>query len=265
MVSDPADGTLNMALDEALMRRAGRTGEAVFRVYGWSAPTLSLGRNQRARDCYNLDAAAGRGVGFVRRPTGGRALLHHREVTYSVTMPLASASATGRGGGGRVGRGGREGSAYDFINDILIAALGRMGVVAGRAPEPVSLQPGLRPCFDVPAEHEIVVGGRKLVGSAQWRKGGALLQHGSILVRDDQALIEELLKAALPAPTMAAATLHDVLGRDPTIDEVAEELRRSLADATQAPPRPLQLDDAANANLSALRASYADDAWTWRR
>ena len=250
MVSDPADGTYNMALDEALMRRAGRTGEAVFRVYGWSAPTLSLGRNQRARDCYDLEAAAARGIGFVRRPTGGRALLHHREVTYGVTMPLDSTSAR---------------DAYDFINDVLIAALGRMGVAAARAPQAVSLPPGLRPCFDVPAEHEIVVGGRKLVGSAQWRKDGALLQHGSILVRDDQALIEELLQAALPAPTTAAATLHDALGRDPTTDEVAEELRQSLADATEAPPRPLQLDDAVNADLSALRASYADDTWTWRR
>jgi hypothetical protein len=70
------DGPVNMAVDDSLMRRAGRTRDAVFRVYGWSVPTLSLGRNQRARDCYNLDAARDAGIGFVRRD--GRRLLPPR-------------------------------------------------------------------------------------------------------------------------------------------------------------------------------------------
>ncbi len=93
LVTPPADGAENMARDEALMRWSAATGHAAFRVYGWSSPTLSLGRNQRARGCYNLDAASGRGIGIVRRPTGGRALLHHREITYSAALPCADASA----------------------------------------------------------------------------------------------------------------------------------------------------------------------------
>src|SRR5262245_64276589 len=92
-LESPADdGPGNMALDEALMSRATRTGEAVFRVYSWSVPTLSLGRNQRAKGDYDLGAAHERGIAFVRRPTGGRALLHDHEVTYSVTIPCDSAS-----------------------------------------------------------------------------------------------------------------------------------------------------------------------------
>src|SRR5215207_3150452 len=87
LLSPPLGGPENMALDEALMARARRTGETVLRVYGWSRPTLSLGRNQRAAGLFDERALAERGVGVVRRPTGGRSLLHHREVTYSVTAP----------------------------------------------------------------------------------------------------------------------------------------------------------------------------------
>src|SRR5690606_30993428 len=86
LLVDPAgDGATNMAVDHALLDRAARSGEAVFRIYGWAQPTLSLGMHEKAR--LDPDAAAARGIAVVRRPTGGRALLHHREVTYSVTAP----------------------------------------------------------------------------------------------------------------------------------------------------------------------------------
>ncbi|MEX2178616.1 MAG: lipoate--protein ligase family protein [Gemmatimonadaceae bacterium] len=251
MVSPPAAGAANMALDEALMRRAARTGDAVFRVYSWSAPTLSLGRNQRARDCYDLERAGEAGVDFVRRPTGGRALLHHREITYSATLPAADAAAAR--------------AAYGFINGILIAGLARLGVPARLTAEAQAIPPGLRPCFDVPAEHEIVLGERKLVGSAQWRRGGALLQHGSILVRDDQPLIQQLLAAPQPSGAGSAATLHQALGRDPSVDEMADALRPALRESARHEPRLLPPDAALEADLAALRASYGADAWTWRR
>ena len=93
LLSPPLGGPENMALDEALMARARRTGESVLRVYGWSRPTLSLGRNQRAVGLYREQALAERGIGVVRRPTGGRALLHDREITYSVTAPCEDNTA----------------------------------------------------------------------------------------------------------------------------------------------------------------------------
>lgn len=249
VVTPPAEGPSNMALDEALMRRAARTGEGVFRVYGWSSPTLSLGRNQRARGCYDDRAARDLGVSFVRRPTGGRALLHHREVTYSATLPVADAS------------GAR--AAYAFINGVLLSALRRLGVNAGHPAAAVSLAPGLRPCFDAPSAHEIAVNGRKLVGSAQWRHGGALLQHGSILIRDDQPLIEGLLTTPLDGRATSAATLADSLGFDPALDDVSAALRRGLEDAlgTRTDTRAPDVE----ADAERLRARYVDDAWTWRR
>jgi len=245
-----ADGVFNMALDEALMRRAGRTGEAVFRVYGWSAPTLSLGRNQRARGWYDEAGARALGVGFVRRPTGGRALLHDHEVTYSATMPLDDAAEA------RV--------AYDFINDVLLGALSRLGVKAERASTPTSLPPGVRPCFDVPAAREIVVEGRKLVGSAQWRRGGALLQHGSVLIRDDQATISRLTKTTSDDPP-AAATLLNALGREPSLEEVSGPIRESLQAAVGARAEPLCSDRELERDVERLAVAYADESWTWRR
>jgi lipoyl(octanoyl) transferase len=239
-----------MALDEALMRRACSTGDAVLRVYGWSVPTLSLGRNQRARDCYSHEAARSLGVGFVRRPTGGRALLHHHEVTYSATLPIAD------------GHGARK--AYDFINDVLLDGLARLGLSARRATDTESLSPGLRPCFDVPAEHEIVLDGRKLVGSAQWRHDGVLLQHGSILVRDDQPLIARLVRTGAVAAS-SAATLAESLGWDPHADQVAVPLLQALEAAVGARIEPLTMDEELIASAAALRVTYADDNWTWRR
>lgn len=245
----PGEGAANMARDEALMRWSARTGNATFRVYGWSAPTLSLGRNQRARDCYNLEIARARGIGFVRRPTGGRALLHHREITYGATLPVADAAAA------------RE--AYHFVNAILLDALARLGAPAAMATATAALPPGLRPCFDAPSAHEIVVNRRKLVGSAQWRHEGAVLQHGSILIRDDQHWITELLRDGMSGAPTSAATLTESLGREPTIAEGAAALRDALEGAVGT---VRDFDDASIAgDVAALTAAYRDDAWTWRR
>src|SRR5688572_18485838 len=89
LVTPPADGARNMAVDEVLLDRARSSGECVFRLYTWARPTLSLGRNQIARGHYDLERASALGIDFVRRPTGGRAVFHHRELTYSVTGSTA--------------------------------------------------------------------------------------------------------------------------------------------------------------------------------
>ena len=240
-----------MALDEALMARARRTGEHVLRVYGWSEPTLSLGRNQRAIGVYLTAELERRGIGVVRRPTGGRALLHHREVTYSVTAPCAAdAGLTAE---------------YSRINLLLGSALATLGVdVAVAAPTRRSAPPGATPCFAEPARGELTFGGRKLVGSAQWRHDGALLQHGSILVDDDQASIPALMRepVTLAGP---AATLRDALGRAPVLSEVAEALFAAVR--THLDPRalPLEREEALTQDTERLAIRFRDDTWTWRR
>src|SRR5215207_6023753 len=206
----PLGGVENMALDEALLERARSATDTVFRVYTWAEPTLSFGRNQTAHGVYDPERARELGVAVVRRLTGGRALLHHREITYSVTAPLATGVSL------------RE--SYVRINRLLVDGLHRLGVAVDVAvPRERAVAPSAAPCFERPAAGELVVDGRKLVGSAQWRDEGAMLQHGSILIDDDQPLVSAIANQAVTAPH-PAATLTAALARTPSVDDVADAL-----------------------------------------
>jgi lipoate-protein ligase A len=253
LFAPPRSGAENMARDIALQTRAADTSEIVFSIYSWMRPTLSFGRNQTADGLYDLRRIRDAGLDVVRRPTGGRAILHHREVTYSVTAPLAGAPSL------------RE--TYARINEILLRGLARLGVgaelaaVAERAPSP-----GIRPCFALPSEGELAAAGRKLVGSAQWRDGGALLQHGSILVDDDQSSLPSYMASAADGDTTIArpATLRSLLGRAPDPLEVA----KAMFDAV----RLLEDEDATELAEDEIRADalnqlprFLDEEWTWRR
>ena len=254
LATPPRSAAENMAIDEALLRRAAASGEAVFRVYAWSTPTLSLGRNQPARGEYDLDALRGGGIDLVRRLTGGRAVLHHREITYSVTAP-ASLGVTLR-------------DAYLRINEILVAGLRALGVaaeIAGRsgtgARAPV---PSVAPCFEEPTEGELVLGGRKLVGSAQYREEESILQHGSILIDDDQTSVASLLATPV-APPPRPATLRDALGRVPTAGEVSDAMRDALRVREDQCVHDLVMDEPLERAIAAARERYLDPDWTWRR
>jgi lipoate-protein ligase A len=251
LVTPPADGAQNMALDEALMDRARRTGEWVLRVYSWSRPTISLGRNQSARGRYDLTRVHELGLGVVRRPTGGRAILHDREITYSVTAPVRDAGDL------------RE--SYERINRLLLSALHSIGVSASvAAPATRSVTPGMAPCFDEPAAGELTLAGRKLAGSAQWRSDDALLQHGSILLADDQTLLATLALDG-PGEIPAPATLSDALGSTPDVSIVGGALAEAVRNLEDANARDLAIDDELRARALALVVRYVDDAWTWRR
>jgi lipoate-protein ligase A len=249
-----------MALDHALMRRAAATGDAVLRVYSWETPTLSLGRHQPARGLYDLAAIRAAGLGVVRRPTGGRAVLHHREVTYSVTAPLAPKGSMERVSARQV---------YDAINGLLVEGLRRLGVPAGltRTPSIRAPRPSEHPCFGAATEGEVVVDGRKLVGSAQWRDPDAVLQHGSVLVADDQSLLASLSLA--PSELAPVATLSQVLGRSPSVSELAGALRDAVDEALgqigAGLTRDYPDDEGTRTAAEGFHRQYADDTWTWRR
>ena len=251
LVSPPADGPANMAIDESLLLRAGRRGETVVRVYTWGRPTVSLGRNQPARGCYDLQLAQRRGIDFVRRPTGGRAILHHREITYSVAAPIAAF--------------GSLPESYRAINRLLLVALRSLGVGAEEAASPSRAPlPSLAPCFDMPVLGELVANGRKLVGSAQVRDGDAFLQHGSVLVDDDQQMLSELLVDG--GSVSPPATLRALTGRSVTGEEFAAAIASAIGGADGSVPRPLELDESLSRDVRNLvRTRYSDAGWTWRR
>lgn len=250
----PAPGAWNMALDEALADGIREGGAPVLRLYRWSPPCLSLGRNQPAAGRYDDDALRRRGIDVVRRPTGGRAVLHHRELTYSVVM------AEGALGSPR--------AAYAAVNRALVAGLRRLGVDARLQPRTGSRAPApsLAPCFRDPVEGEVTAAGRKLVGSAQRRDRGVLLQHGSLLLDDDQDAVRALLRAP-PARDDgdAPATLAALLPRLPTWDALVAALAGGWEEATGLPLEPGAPTETERRRAAVHRARYADPAWTWHR
>ena len=173
LIDAPAGGAWNMAVDEVLLEGvAAGMAPPTLRFYGWTPPCLSLGYFQ-AYEVVNLEGCRSLGVEVVRRPTGGRAILHDRELTYSVALP---ASVLGHDGGVL--------PSYHRLSLALQDGLQQLGVPATLAPQSAASGPAMHGpvCFDRPSAHEILLHGRKLVGSAQMRRGGALLQHGSILI-----------------------------------------------------------------------------------
>lgn len=247
-------GAWNMAVDETLMEAA-RDGRVTLRLYGWESPCLSLGRNERARGRYDLDEAARRGIDVVRRPTGGRAVYHDDELTYAVTAPA------GAWGGLR--------ESYARINRALAAGLRALGVSAETSPSASSPKSGLAAgaCFAAPAPGEVTAGGRKLVGSAQWRHRGALLQHGSILLSNGQATVAALRRgsASRVRAAPAAIGLAELLGRRPGTEELVAALATGLGAEFGDPVGSGALSAAEREAAERLEARYRDDAWTWRR
>lgn len=240
-----------MARDVALQSRAAKTGETVFSIYSWSRPTLSFGRNQPARGLYDLEKIRAAGIDVVRRPTGGRAILHHREVTYSVTAPIDGTTLH---------------DTYAQINRILQAGLATLGVLVEAAAGAERAEvPSVRPCFETPSRGELIVDGAKLVGSAQWREDGALLQHGSILVDDDQSSLLDL--SMMPIENhrwLPPASLHSLLGRSPNVAEVADAMLNAVKSLEDDGVTELAEADI-RADALARVPQFLDEDWTWRR
>ena len=234
-----------MWIDDALLRRA-REGVAFLRLYRWDPACLSFGRHEPAGVRYDRERIAALGLDVVRRPTGGRAVWHEQEVTYAVAGPVTlfgSLRAT-----------------YHAIHEMLAAALRRLGLDAGLAPAPARTPgPGAGACFATPVGGEVLVAGRKVIGSAQLRDGDRFLQHGSILLADGQDLITRVSRRAAPAP--AAAGLGALLGRDITFAGTAEAVATAAECAWpgrwERAEAPCREPDDSN--------PFADPEWTWRR
>ena len=257
LVDEPLPGAANMARDHALAELA-RPGRAALRFYRWARATLSIGRNEPFTDLHRGLLDLHPEVGAVRRPTGGRAVLHDRELTYSVVAPV------GPFGGLR--------AAYRAINRALVEGLGRLGVSAelagGEAP-PV----GAGACFAESAAGEVVAGGRKLVGSAQRRIRGTFLQHGSLLLADDQGALLASAAAAgtsrgdVPMGDVAArpATLAELLGAVPPWRLLATTLADGFAAALGGSWTRSSMTRAELALSELLLARYDSREWTRRR
>ncbi len=207
----PRSGAANMALDQAIAE-ACAAGDVppTLRFYRWQPPAVSLGRHQTLEEI-DLAAAAARGYDIVRRPTGGRAILHTDELTYAVAAPATEPRV--------------EGSimdAYLRLSNALLTGLRGLGLEADKAAGSVRAGSDVSAaCFEVPSAYEITAAGRKLLGSAQSRRAGYVLQHGSLPLTGDLGRLVDVLalaedeRAALRAElTARAITLAQALGVD---------------------------------------------------
>ena len=254
-----ADGARNMAVDEAILQgyvHSHTSPVPTLRLYAWNPPALSLGRTQKARISADREFLVARGIDLVRRPTGGRAVLHEAERTYAVIGSLRRSPFNG---------GVHE--VYRRIARVLREALRRLGVPAGAAPaEGSSPSPrggdGVGPaCFDAPGVHEIVVGGRKVIGSAQLRRRGAFLQHGSILLDSDAARLGRAVGSS--TPVAGFTDLGRLLGRPMDPGEIDRAITAACADCFGVRLEPGELTGE-EADLAArLRCwKYDSAAWT---
>jgi lipoate-protein ligase A len=241
-----------MAMDEALAASLGED-EGVLRIYRWARPTLSFGRNQPARNLYDPFAIASLGGEAVRRPTGGREILHDREVTYSVLLPVQALG------------GMRE--AYRVLNGALVTALRSLGVPAELAEVDSSPAPGFGPCFQEPSPGEVMVSGRKVAGSAQVRRGRVLLQHGSILLAPPSISLTALrMPQSIPLSAAASGiTLAEILSTPVHFPGVAAAVESGIAGTLGGKWARSEATDRETEVAASLLDRYESPEWTWYR
>ncbi len=233
----PLPGALNMAIDEAILEAVGRSEvPPTLRFYAWEPACLSLGYAQPSSDI-NFDILSSSGWDHVRRPTGGRAILHTDELTYSVIGPEDDPRLSGG-----VLR------SYKNLAQALLQGLHRLEIPAEALETPVaqpsinkegSPKQNLNPvCFEIPSNYEITVAGRKLVGSAQARRKAGVLQHGSMPLWGDLTRIIRVLKFpdlavqkhAAERLLERAATVEMVIGKRVDWGDAADALTHAFSE-----------------------------------
>jgi lipoyl(octanoyl) transferase len=268
--SGPQSASYNMAMDDALLElhSKGRI-PPVVRFYEWSPATLSIGYFQKAAEAVDLEKVKEMGLGFVRRPTGGRAVLHERELTYSIIVseshPDMPETVT---------------EAYRVISAGLLEGFRNLGlqaefaVPASRKERDALKQPKSAVCFDAPSWYELVVEGRKAAGSAQTRQKGVILQHGAIPVSMDL----DKLVSVFHFPTedhrrrmkekleKKAVSIEELSGRSMEMTEVTEAFRSGFEQALDI---ELLERDPDKEILELVRQleeeKYSNDSWNFKK
>lgn len=260
----------NMALDEALLdwNSEGKIPPTI-RFYGWNPPTLSIGYFQKVEREIDLEAVKKYGLGFVRRPTGGRGVLHDQELTYSVIVseehPEMPHTVT---------------EAYRVISEGILQGFRKLGLDAYFAvPKTAEEREGLKNprsavCFDAPSWYELVVEGRKVAGSAQTRQKGVILQHGSILLDIDEDKLFDLFK--YPSERVKermqrnfknkAVAINAIRENPVTIEEAKQAFKEGFEEGLNIVLEPYQLTEEELDYVHEIAEKrYKSDEWNFKR
>jgi lipoate-protein ligase A len=250
MDETPRPGWANMAIDLTLLDRAEQLGESWLRLYQWKPHCLSFGRHEPVTRRYDVERIRALKLDTVRRPTGGRAVWHGRELTYAVAVPSP--------------RFGSLGQAYLEIHAMLADSLRQLGAAASLAPRQRAAPVEAGACFSQPVGGEVMVGGRKIIGSAQLRRASALLQHGSILLEEDQGIVVGLASGS-PGGEAPTSSLAMILDRPVGILEMTQAVARAAAERWpgkwERTPLAWFIGDAA----ARYFPHFQSPAWTWAR
>ncbi|MBI5972574.1 lipoate--protein ligase family protein [Staphylococcus caledonicus] len=263
------DPYYNMAMDEALLNFVSR-GEIdpVIRFYTWNPATLSVGYFQRLTKEIDIDKVKEKGFGLVRRQTGGRGVLHDKELTYSVIVPESHPNMPST-----------VTEAYRVISEGLLEGFKLLGFEAyfaiprSKEEREKLKQPRSAVCFDAPSWYELVVEGRKIAGSAQTRQKGVILQHGSLLQDVDvdelfdmftfknDRLKEKMKKAFVDK----AVAINDISDRHITLEEMEQAFEEGFKKGLGLEFKPLTLTEEQLAEVKELEEKYRSDEWLYKK
>ena len=263
------DPYYNMAMDEALLNFVSR-GEIdpVVRFYTWDPATLSVGYFQRLKKEIDIDKVKEKGFGLVRRQTGGRGVLHDKELTYSVIVPESHPNMPST-----------ITEAYRVISEGLLEGFKLLGFDAyfaiprSKEEREKLKQPRSAVCFDAPSWYELVVEGRKIAGSAQTRQKGVILQHGSLLqdvdvdelfdmfIFKNDRLKEKMKKAFVDK----AVAINDISDRHISIEEMEKAFEEGFKKGLGLEFKPLTLTEEQLAEVKELEEKYRSDEWLYKK
>ena len=259
----------NMAMDEALLNFVSR-GEIdpVIRFYTWNPATLSIGYFQRLQQEIDIDKVKEKGYGLVRRQTGGRGVLHDKELTYSVIVPESHPNMPST-----------VTEAYKIISQGLLEGFKNLGfetyfaIPRSKEERDKLKQPRSSVCFDAPSWYELVVEGRKIAGSAQTRQKGVILQHGSILqdididdLFDMFKFKNERLKAKMKENfVQKAVAINDISNQHITLNEMENAFEAGFKKGLNIDFKPLELTEKQLEEVQELEDKYRSEAWMYRK
>lgn len=255
------DAFENMAIDEAIFRETLKNNQPpTLRFFGWKSPTVSIGYFQELRQEINFESCRLNGVDMVRRMTGGKAVYHCNEVTYSL-----SAAKTEKYFPDSISK------TYEIISRCLARGLSYLGItahLAGLNANGSGIKRPMSPCcFSVPAGNELMVDNRKICGSAQIRKHGGFLQHGSLLLTFDPLKSAALIREPQPVKKLRSCitAVNEILPAPVDVETICSALRKGFCSELNVDFQEGSLTDAEQVVSRDLIIKYRSDAWTSNR
>lgn len=242
-----------MAADDFMFRSLGDRPATCLRFYRWERPTVSIGFSQKIRDTVDIDFCKENGVDIVRRMTGGKLVLHHHEVTYSICSSDTDIFSR------------KLMDSYRLISEALKRGLREMGIESNLAKEtPPSYSRGRMPCFSRPARDEIEREGKKIIGSAQKRSGNKFIQHGSIPLEKEEALLKAASLMDKRAEIIQMTSLSEALGQPVDFDWAVERLVQGISAYFAIRPDPRPFTDLEMDAIGEIQTEcYESPQWTY--